>query len=79
MPVEREIFANLALVVPVLIPAFMLWFVIMPIIYENDNPEYNLSKEARQFRRTNRRIMNLGVGSALILSTLTIAATAFGI
>ena len=44
----------------------------MPIILEDDTPEYKLGEEARQFRRSNLRLLKLTTWTAIVLSTLMI-------
>ena len=78
MLANEELLVNLTLMVSMLIPMWIWGLVLLPMILEDDTPEYKLSEEAKRFRRTDRRIMNLGTWAALILSTLTIVAVTFG-
>ncbi len=75
---DKELLANLTILVSILIPTWIWLLVLLPMILEYDTPEYKLSEEARQFRRSNRRIMNIGTWVALIMSTLTVMVVVFG-
>lgn len=76
---DKELLVNLTILVSILIPTWIWLLVLLPMILEYDTPEYKLSEEARQFRRTNRRIMNIGTWVALIMSTLMTVVIIFGI
>ena len=76
---DREFFGNIALIVAILMPMWIWGLLFMPMILEDDTPEYKLSEEAIQFRRTNQRLLNLGTWVSLILSTLVVVIVVFGI
>ncbi len=76
---DREFFGNIALIVAILMPMWIWGLLLMPMILEDDTPEYKLSEEAIQFRRTNQRLLNLGTWVSLILSTLVVVIVVFGI
>ena len=75
---DKELLVNLTILVSILIPTWIWLLVLLPMILEYDTPEYKLSEEARQFRRTDRRIMNIGTWVALIMSTLMVMVVVFG-
>ncbi len=75
---DKEFLVNLSTMAAILIPTWIWLLVLLPMILEDDTPEYKLSAEARQFHRTNRRIMSLGTWATLILSTLMVVLVIFG-
>ncbi len=75
---NEEFLVNLSIMAAILIPTWLWFLVLMPMALEDDTPEYKLSEEAKQFRRTNRRIMSLGTWATLILSTLMVVLVIFG-
>ena len=75
---DKEFLVNLTILVSILIPTWIWLLVLLPMILKYDTPEYKLSEEARQFRRTDRRIMNIGTWVALIMSTLMVVVVIFG-
>ena len=78
MSADRELLADMTFAASMLIPTWIWLLVLLPMIVEDDTPEYKLSVEARQFHRTNRRIMSLGTWATLILSTLMVVLVIFG-
>ena len=68
----EELLIDLSFMAPILIPMWMWGLVIMPIMLDDDAPEYKIGEEARQFRRSNLRLLKLTTWTAIVLSTLTI-------
>ena len=68
----EELLIDLSFMAPILIPMWMWGLVIMPIMLDDDTPEYKIGEEARQFRRSNLRLLKLTTWTAIVLSTLTI-------